>query len=189
MRIKDLITGEVKYSNKPGGIVKVTDGAKVEVSDETEPRTVAWPTKMERVGELPAGEKGVVYTQDRPVTSGGPGRANAGMVMRTFESGATRSADDNKPDYEGYLSPLAIEEFGRYMSRNRIQADGTLRASDNWQKGIPKDEYIKSAFRHFMAWWKAHRDTSTSREALREALCGLLFNTQGYLHEDMKETE
>jgi len=65
--------------------------------------------------------------------------------MRQFDSGATRSNDDNKPDYEGFLSPLVIRRFGEYMVKHQIQEDGKKRASDNWQKGIPKDQYIKSA--------------------------------------------
>ena len=78
--------------------------------------------------------------------------------MRKFDSGATRDADTNKHDYEGFYSPLVMERFGAYMHRHRVQADGNLRDSDNWQKGIPKDAYIKSAFRHFMDWWNNTED-------------------------------
>ena len=113
--------------------------------------------------------------------------------IRTFETGATRNSDVEKPDYEGYLSPLAIQAFGRYMTRHRVQEDGSLRSSDNWQKGIPRDQYLKSAFRHFVAWWAMHRKSvdasffgADDEEALEEALCGLLFNVQGYLHEALK---
>jgi hypothetical protein len=107
--------------------------------------------------------------------------------MREFETGATRDVDHNKLDYEGFLSPLVLEAFARYMHTNRIQADGKTRASDNWQKGIPKEAYMKSAWRHFMDWWMCHRNTAINSEALqREALCALLFNVQGYLHELLK---
>lgn len=107
--------------------------------------------------------------------------------MRYFDSGATRDSDENKPDYEGFLSPLVIERYGEYMMKHQVQADGKLRASDNWQHGIPKDQYIKSAWRHMMDWWKEHRGYG-SREGLEDALCALLFNVAGYLHEHLKET-
>ena len=101
--------------------------------------------------------------------------------MRQFDTGATRDELSDKPDYEGYLSPLVIERFGRYMVAHQDTPTGR-RASDNWQLGIPRDEYIKSAWRHFLVWWKAHR----SHQVDEEALCALLFNTMGYLHEHLK---
>ena len=105
--------------------------------------------------------------------------------MRTFETGATRGPDEDKLDYEGFISSLAWERYALYLHKHRIQADGKMRASDNWQKGIPKDAYIKSAFRHFMSWWLLHRGHTASEE-LEEALCALLFNVQGYLHEHLR---
>lgn len=102
--------------------------------------------------------------------------------VRQFDTGATRDDLASKPDYEGYLSPLVIERFGQYMLAHQHTSTG-LRASDNWQLGIPEDEYIKSAWRHFHAWWKAHRSGQVVDE---EALCALLFNTMGYLHETLK---
>jgi hypothetical protein len=105
--------------------------------------------------------------------------------IRQFESGATRDTDNGKNDYEGYLSPLVIEAYGNYMTKHRKQSDGSLRASDNWMKGIPRDAYMKSAWRHFLDWWKEHRGLG-SREGLIDALCGLLFNVMGYLHEVLK---
>jgi hypothetical protein len=106
-------------------------------------------------------------------------------LMRDFESGATRSSDAGKPDYEGYMSPLVIERFGRYMTEHRKQADGKLRDSDNWQKGIPRAAYIKSCFRHFMDWWKYHRGHYIEY-GIEETLCAVMFNTMGYLHEHIK---
>ena len=107
------------------------------------------------------------------------------MKMREFDSGATRDTEENKIDYDGFLSPLVLEAYGRYMTKHRVQSDGTLRASDNWQKGIPRDVYMKSGWRHFFDWWSEHR-YGTSREGLEDALCGLMFNLMGYLHEYLK---
>jgi hypothetical protein len=111
--------------------------------------------------------------------------------VRTFETGATRNSDTGKFDYEGFLSPLVIEEFGRFMHKHRVRGDGTLRDSDNWQKGIPRDAYMKSAWRHFMAWWKMHRghkafDEKGNPVDFREEICALMFNAMGYLHELIK---
>lgn len=102
--------------------------------------------------------------------------------MREFETGATRDSDADKLDFEGFLSPAVIERFAQYMHEHRKQADGQLRASDNWQKGIPKDAYMKSMFRHFFAVWKGHRQGHPSQEDL----CGLLFNVMGYMHEELR---
>lgn len=105
--------------------------------------------------------------------------------MRRFKTGATRDTDLNKPDYEGFLSPIVLERFGEYMNQHRKQADGSLRNSDNWQAGIPKEAYIKSCWRHFMDWWKWHRGF-TGKESLEDSLCAVIFNANGYLFELLK---
>ena len=102
--------------------------------------------------------------------------------IRTFDTGATRDTEEGKLDYEGFLSPLAIERFAQYMHKHQKQSDGKLRDSDNWQKGIPKKAYMKSLWRHFMDVWKEHRGYR-SRDGIEEALCGIIFNAMGYLFE------
>ena len=111
-------------------------------------------------------------------------------TMREFSGGATRDDDDTKPDYEGYLSPLAIRRYGEYMTKHRVQADGKLRDSDNWQKGIPPTAYMKSLWRHMVELWSIHRGfdifnrSADYRAASKqEALCAIIFNAFGYLHE------
>src|SRR5450830_1577632 len=99
--------------------------------------------------------------------------------IRTFSTGATRDTEEGKNDYEGFLSPLVIEAFANYMTRHRVQSDGTMRDSDNWQLGQPKSVYIKSAWRHLLDLWKEHRGLD-SRDGIDEALGGLLFNIMGY---------
>lgn len=115
--------------------------------------------------------------------------------VRSFTTGATRSAEGDKFDYEGFLSPLVIERFGAYMHKHRKQADGTLRASDNWQKGMPISAYIKSLFRHFVTSWSLHRQYWQQEFAIitpetygeqEDNLCAILFNAQGALHEILK---
>lgn len=133
--------------------------------------------------------------------------------MRTFDTGATRDTDTGKLDYEGFLSPLVLRRYAEYMNKNRVQADGNVRDSDNWQKGIPLNAYMKSGWRHFMDWWMYHRgpqywpadrdcdhecedcnlidcdcaDCFAIDSGLEDALCAMLFNVMGYLHEILKE--
>lgn len=107
---------------------------------------------------------------------------------RQFSTGATRDTDEGKYDYEGFMSPLVQKRFGEFMHKHRLQSDGKLRDSDNWQRGIPKDQYIKSAARHYLDWWLIHRGfAGVATEGLQEALCALRFNIDGYLHELLKE--
>ena len=103
--------------------------------------------------------------------------------IRVFVTGATRDTVDGKYDYEGFLAPRVLARYAEYMHKHRVQPDGTLRTSDNWQKGIPRAEYMKSGWRHFMDWWIGHRRLGVSDAVLEEALCALLFNVMGYLHE------
>lgn len=105
--------------------------------------------------------------------------------IRKFETGATRDIDVGKLDYEGFLSPIVLQRYAEYMNKHRHQSDGNLRDSDNWQKGIPKETYMKSAWRHFMDLWFEHRGFN-SRDGIEEALCALIFNVMGYLHEILK---
>jgi hypothetical protein len=108
-----------------------------------------------------------------------------GLLTRTFSTGATRDNDDHKLDYEGFLSPLVLEAYANYMHPKRTMPGGTIRASDNWQKGIPLDAYMKSKWRHFMDVWKNHRGLP-AQDDLKTALLADLFNTMGYLHEVLK---
>jgi hypothetical protein len=112
----------------------------------------------------------------------------ADRIIRQFSTGATRDSDDGKPDYEGFLSPLVIERYGKYMNHHRIQSDGKLRDSDNWQKGIPIAHYMKSMWRHFVEVWSYHRKQRLpAQHNQEEALCALIFNASGYLHELLKQ--
>jgi hypothetical protein len=102
-------------------------------------------------------------------------------AVRTFDTGATRDTDEGKLDFEGFLSPYVLHRFAEYMHKHRTQADGTVRASDNWQLGIPISAYMKSMWRHFFDVWWNYR-CGGFQEAKEEALCALMFNVQGMLH-------
>lgn len=116
--------------------------------------------------------------------------------LRQFETGATRDSDAGKIDYHGFLSHEVLRKYGEYMMRHQKQADGQMRASDNWKKGIPREQYIKSMFRHFMEVVDMHQrdeflgkfgassagDPEFSHE-FDEALYALMFNVMGYAYE------
>lgn len=105
------------------------------------------------------------------------------MAGREFSTGATRDTDHEKIDFEGFLSPLVIEAYGDYMHRNRFLPDGSVRASNNWQLGIPTTAYMKSLWRHFFSVWMAH----FKRQPLpKQELCAVIFNASGLLHETLK---
>ena len=115
--------------------------------------------------------------------------------IRIFDSGATRDSDDGKLDYEGFLSVHVLCRYAKYMHDHRTQSDGKLRASDNWQKGIPLTAYMKSMWRHFIDVWSVHRefvcresiDSNALLDFLEESLCALMFNVMGFLHEILKK--
>lgn len=106
--------------------------------------------------------------------------------MREFESGATRDDNEGKLDFEGALSPAVLREFALYMEEHGHLPDGGWRPSDNWQKGIPQDELMKSLMRHVFDLWMLHRGYSPVRPEdghevdWFDALGGAFFNLQAY---------
>ena len=108
-------------------------------------------------------------------------------TMREFETGATRDTDDEKFDYEAFFSPQVLERRAAYMHRHAVQADGSRREGDNWQRGMPKAVYMKSMFRHFMDLWMLHRSEFAPSDDVEEALCAIMFNAEGYLYELLNE--
>lgn len=115
-------------------------------------------------------------------------------AMTQFETGATRSADVDKLDYEGFLSPLVLQRYAEYLHEHRTQADGNLRDSDNWQQGMPRPRYVKSLIRHTFDFWKRWRNPSLNprdetgqNKAIEDDACAIMFNIQGWLLETLKE--
>jgi hypothetical protein len=114
-------------------------------------------------------------------------------VLRSFDTGATRDTGGNKLVFNKFLSAQAIEQYCRYMNMNRLQSDGKLRDGDNWKKGIPMPVYIDSRHRHNHEAWKEEEHRGDDEFPTRQheveyigRLCGILFNTLGYLHEWLK---
>ena len=129
----------------------------------------------------------VLKDPEAPEARGEKSRAPASgsLSIREFPSGATRDTTDGKPDFPGFLSPLVIKRYGKYMLSHQAQSDGTLRASGNWKKGIPMDAYLSSAWRHLLDWWLL-QEGYEGRESLEDALCAIVFNASGALHELLK---
>jgi hypothetical protein len=55
---------------------------------------------------------------------------------------------------------------------------------------MPQQEYLSSALRHVVDVWLLHEGyEGVATSDIEEALCGLLFNVQGYLHAYIEEHE
>ena len=112
-------------------------------------------------------------------------------VLRMSESGAIRNSDVGKINYQGALSPLILEAYGKYIEKHSLLPDGTRRNNKNWQNlfGTPEEHRqvcIESAWRHFIDLLMDH-DGYESRDGIDEALGGLMFNIQAYWFSILKE--
>ncbi len=111
-------------------------------------------------------------------------------VQQDFGTGATRSSDTGKIDFEGHISPFVLQVFGEYMNAHRVQRDGKIRGSDNWQSGIPMHRYVKSLIRHVIEFWTMWRgaevknpDANGKPFTFQEVLSAILFNVMGIIFE------
>lgn len=107
--------------------------------------------------------------------------------MRVFGSGASRDDDNGKLEPWGFTSALTEKAFSEYMHAHRMDG-GELRASNNWTRGIPLDAYWHSLSRHIQDFRLIHEGFPGESRAvdIEEALCGIIFNAQGYLYEVLK---
>ena len=115
---------------------------------------------------------------------------------RTFDTGATRDLDDGKLDYEGFLSPQVLQAFAQYMHGHRFMKDGSVRDSDNWQKGFPAGVAEKSLSRHYLDFWIMDRQGVDSYKrpdgeevTILDALMGILFNVQALALQRLRSAE
>lgn len=111
-------------------------------------------------------------------------------AQQSFGTGATRSTSEGKVDYEGHIDPDVLAVYGDYMNRHRMQRNGQLRGSDNWQSGIPIPAYMKSLVRHLFEMWRMYRgypvpnqDADGRLFTFDEVACAILFNAMGLIRE------
>jgi len=113
--------------------------------------------------------------------------------LTTYKTGATRDSREGKFVFDKFLSMKVLRQFASYMHMNRIQSDGNLRDGDNWQKGISQEDYIESLFRHVLDTVDFHRQLKDrDRDGMIEgvaAVCGVMFNSMGWLHEWLKKND
>ncbi|MCI0559646.1 MAG: hypothetical protein MN733_14225 [Nitrososphaera sp.] len=110
-------------------------------------------------------------------------------AVRQFSTGATRDTGSNKPQLSLYISPLVLKRYGQFMLKHQRQSDGTIRAGDNWQKGIPGSVYLDSEIRHvldFWLWQRGFQEEMVEPGNIEDALCAIIFNASGQLHEILK---
>jgi hypothetical protein len=78
--------------------------------------------------------------------------------------------------------------YSEYMNRKRQTSEG-VRASDNWQKGIPKEVLMQSLLRHVMDLWLHHRDGGAEAvEDESESLCAMFFNVQALMLDYLRQS-
>jgi hypothetical protein len=95
-----------------------------------------------------------------------------------FVTGATRSAE-TPYDPSGFISPIVLDSYCAYMAWHRVQADGELRESDNWQKGMPTSRAMRSITRHFFDLWlmsRGYAPRSVDCNSVEDALHAIMFN-------------
>jgi hypothetical protein len=68
--------------------------------------------------------------------------------IRVLKSGALRDTDNGKFEYLGFMEPYNDYSFAKFMHKHRLLPDGTMRASNNWQKGFGREVTIQSLVRH-----------------------------------------
>lgn len=113
-------------------------------------------------------------------------------MKRVFESGANRNSDNGKLDYSGFNAPIVDWAFAQYMHSHRKLEDGTLRDSDNWQKGIPRNELLKSLIRHVKdlelieAGYTVYENGNILD--VTDVLCGIRFNVNAMLLDTLNGT-
>ena len=128
-----------------------------------------------------------------PVVRERYGDAAMAVPVRQFKTGATRDSGVDpktglpKLAYNGFFSARVLKRRAEYMNKHRVQADGSLRAPDNWKKGIPQSVYLESLTRHVMDLLLLHE--GVGGVDLQETLCAISFNSDGFLHEVLKEDE
>lgn len=109
-------------------------------------------------------------------------------TVRIFPSGATRSPQGDKLQYEGYLNPLVLKRYAEYMQKHQTQSDGTRRSADNWQKNIDIESLCDSKVRHDMDSWLYFRGySSETSEEIEDTLCACIFNTMAILKQVLEK--
>ena len=104
--------------------------------------------------------------------------------MKTFDTGATRDEDYDKLNYADGLSEQVDERYLLYLQKHRTLPDGSLRAWNNWKKGIPKDRYRQSLMRHVRHLNKKLMGLPVPEDAsLEDLCCAVRFNVDGLLFE------
>jgi hypothetical protein len=101
------------------------------------------------------------------------------MKHRSFTSGAIRDIDQGKPNFPECFSYLAFWRYGEYMRKASSKY-----GENNWQKGIPAEEYEKSLMRHLVRYFANKQGASLEPD--QDHLSAAMFNLMGLMHEDEK---
>ena len=107
--------------------------------------------------------------------------------IREFNTGANRNVSEGKIDPSAAQCPRCFQLYCEYIKKNRKLVNGVVRSDDNWQKGFPPKETIKSLRRHTLdTELHLHGDGQHAEETYDNALGGVIFNGFSLWHEHHK---
>jgi|ERR1043165_1180000 hypothetical protein len=99
--------------------------------------------------------------------------------MKMTKNGMKREDKSAKLNYLDYLDPHVLERYARHMKKGEL-----AHGRGNWKKGgYPLEEYLESAFRHFVALWANFERSRTLRPGDEDHAAALLFNVIAFMRE------
>ncbi len=87
----------------------------------------------------------------------------------SFESGAVRDTQDNKPRYD-LIPPKGLRRVADVYARGAVKYD-----DHNWRKGMPSSRFMASLLRHVEAYRRGERDEDHIAQAIFNALALIEF--------------
>lgn len=88
-------------------------------------------------------------------------------MNRTFDTGAQRDQDTNKPQ----MSLMPHDELIRVM--NHYKSGAKKYGANNWKNGMPLSVYYDSAQRHLLKWWQGDTTEDHAAAAVWNIMCAM----------------
>lgn len=91
-------------------------------------------------------------------------------VHHDFNTGSRRDSQEGKP-WPDLISPFMLDRLGKHYATGAIKY-----AERNWELGQPSSQYLRSAFRHLIAYLMGKRD--------EDHLSAIIWNITGVIHNE-----
>ena len=99
--------------------------------------------------------------------------------MKRTSKGMLREDKSQKLNYLDYLDPHVLERYARHMKKGEL-----AHGRGNWKKGgYPLEEYLESAFRHFVALWANIERSGPLVGSDEDHAAALMFNIVAFMRE------